>query len=1364
MATRSNPMEAPAVDPTRVPMSPQFLKSLITHTVVLSVLLLAGSHQTEAIRQKEEQVLNDMRLEKELAKEEAEEEIEELAEEMIEEEVLDNIEDLIAEELEEEDEADLLERLEEALDEKMDEATEDRKLTDMGQEELDELKEELTKATFDELRMSLDDLRKEAIMREVRRYIREEVAPKLKDEIEKELKRRAGEDIKNAMAHAAKREVKSSGGEAKRDLDAAIKALSKVKSDQDRLRKTAGRNPKAAAKTQGKLNADAERAQGQVKKALDKLAKSKPSMKAKAETQKKKADASKQAMAKARETLDKGDKRQASKAVADASKKLSDQARALGGLARELDGKDKSKGKSRGRNKGKSRSPQLDPAQKEVAREAIKPVSDRARIEVAKEVARVAVPQTAKHIAGKVRHSLQKLGVREDKFVNKVKKEIVDALKDELMSGRQRPDPKAAMAPSKEAFGGKNPETLAKAKAKVDHAIDKLKSAQRQQDQVKGEADKHAAKAEAPSKPSSNQKSKGDQSYGDEQKATAAQKATADKQGEVAADIKKATQNATKSLQDARTVASSKSDSQINAAMKELTKNTASKAADKAAQAMAEGKAAPAAQMMGESSKSLQKTIAGMDNVSKSLGKELSAAKANASKSQSAESDVKLGTGESKAAAVQSTAQAASTAASKSISQSVQSATQSTNKSTRSGMNRGQMGRMAKMSELAGKLNQIAKNMEEGRGLAETAGQSPLPSQGGAQQPLTSSGDAQGDLAQQGGKPAPQSQASGVASSQQVNGQQVPLGAATQQSSAGGEQASSSGEAVTAQLQGASSGGEQSSGMNSSTSQQAMQGQGAGQQVPDATGQSVQGSSTGAGAGVKDEGATAGAQQTGSGSGSSIGLEGAEGGAEVTNANGTGFGGQQSGGVGDGSATSNRPSRGVSNAGAYGINFNTQAGYNREVYSKFREFIKDRREEVESDGGIYAGDEMANTANAGATSTARSLVGRNRAALIFVESLTATRPRNWSNIPEEGQRLIPTPSFKSLAFGVAPLQRTPLRIDGDLSDWGTLNRPLVMQWGHQDSRPKNPISLYIRWNRAGLYFCYRVEGRTKIEPNLYKTYEGDCLEVFLDVENLRKAVMEDSPYSQQFSLMPFGFRKNLNGTFCEIGRGFRGIPKHGHRVEYRTDMSVVHGKSAAKMDATGYTVEGYISIKALAKAKLRAGQYIAFNCSINQGFDYARGQQWSMSKSQKSWNRPETWGDVLLLGADARAKFTDPRDASLPPKVTVPGHPMGIEVQDPDMNKSPGHREKVLAKVQIKGSPQLMMVILEETGANTGVFRGAFNTQAMLLPRKDNTMNLRGGEMLQLIYDDRITAHGEVGRVVQSEISVGLPVFRLAKR
>jgi hypothetical protein len=173
--------------------------------------------------------------------------------------------------------------------------------------------------------------------------------------------------------------------------------------------------------------------------------------------------------------------------------------------------------------------------------------------------------------------------------------------------------------------------------------------------------------------------------------------------------------------------------------------------------------------------------------------------------------------------------------------------------------------------------------------------------------------------------------------------------------------------------------------------------------------------------------------------------------------------------------------------------------------------------------------------------------------------------------------------------------------------------------------------------------------------------------------------------------------------------------------------------------------------------------YVAMNVSINTGYDRSTSQQWSLPKNMQTFDKPDTWGDVLLLGTDATVRFIDAVNAGTSARPILAGQSMGVEVLDEDMNLDPGRRDRAMVSVKGKGARSYLYAVLEETGVDTGVFRGAIATQAAFLPAKANTLGIRAGRSLHLLYKDRHTRYGEKDRIVESEIKMATHVQKMAK-
>ncbi len=363
--------------------------------------------------------------------------------------------------------------------------------------------------------------------------------------------------------------------------------------------------------------------------------------------------------------------------------------------------------------------------------------------------------------------------------------------------------------------------------------------------------------------------------------------------------------------------------------------------------------------------------------------------------------------------------------------------------------------------------------------------------------------------------------------------------------------------------------------------------------------------------------------------------------------------------------------------------------------------------------------------------------------------------------PKPPERKVEEPTYKHVAFGCAAMVEHPIVIDGDLGDWGELTHPMAMQYGVQDAnaRIENGTKVYMRWSNDGLYLGYVVHDDGGVQQPSAKTpYMGDCLEFFIDMENGRRGAMAQSQFSHQFIFTPFGCAEEARVTFSEIGRSFRGLSQ----FQPYPDTERKRGWSAAKQIAGGYSVECFVKRQALSKPVLVPGAYLAINFSVNIDAQEAHQTQWSASKAINSWDKPDTWGDVLLLGADAsvRALTLDAK----PLERVIPGQAVMVEITDPDMDLDPAHEDRVMATVGVKDAVDQVMMVLKETGPDTGVFRGSLNTQLYLDEARKNTVSIRPGDVLEIGYDDPRAAYGEQHRRVAADLPVAHPVITLSLR
>ena len=259
----------------------------------------------------------------------------------------------------------------------------------------------------------------------------------------------------------------------------------------------------------------------------------------------------------------------------------------------------------------------------------------------------------------------------------------------------------------------------------------------------------------------------------------------------------------------------------------------------------------------------------------------------------------------------------------------------------------------------------------------------------------------------------------------------------------------------------------------------------------------------------------------------------------------------------------------------------------------------------------------------------------------------------------------------------------------------------------------------------------------------------------IDMSNTRLPNAFRNPYSQKFSFTPFGCRGSTAVTVWEMGRGLRGLAM----AKDYPDLKGTMGKVAAKLTPDGYSVEIFLSRDALVSPTLVPGKYIAVNFSVN--IDIGKGYQWSASQHIGTWQRPDTWGDLLLLGSDAKLRFIAPDLKSHQAlEGIVPGVPVGLEITDADMNLNTLKVDRVAAELTCRGLGSSLFVVLRETGPNTGVFRASVDTQPYFMPPRENTLNVRSGETIEFTYSDARTEYGESNRRVSAELPVGWPALQ----
>jgi len=403
-------------------------------------------------------------------------------------------------------------------------------------------------------------------------------------------------------------------------------------------------------------------------------------------------------------------------------------------------------------------------------------------------------------------------------------------------------------------------------------------------------------------------------------------------------------------------------------------------------------------------------------------------------------------------------------------------------------------------------------------------------------------------------------------------------------------------------------------------------------------------------------------------------------------------------------------------------------------------------------------------ANAGATSDLQRVAGDPVTASAtaggllpperIVSLATAPPPPAVIEVPAE----IQPPPFPSATNTAAPYASRRPVIDGDLADWN-LNAPraevrLLENNTHLATGP----DVFLQWRAEGLYFAYRLADAGGIQISDGAPYHGDCVELFVDTTNSRALRMRDSNSANQYFFMPFGFKGDPTRSFERAGGG-TAVPVGQDLAALNSSRTISF--CTAKKEPGGYTVEGFLSIEALRR-RLAPGIYLGFDVSVSPDFDFKNQIQWAAAKSLGNWDRPNTWGDLLLLGTTARLTFRNATGSER--RVAVASESLEMEVADADMNLDSGARETVAVKIARKGGAGAQVLLLTETGPDTGVFKAPLLLQGAGENGRRGALAVAGGDVVELTYIDAVNASGAHNQPIAQQLEIGWPVMRFSAK
>ncbi|MBI1831689.1 MAG: hypothetical protein HYR84_09590 [Planctomycetes bacterium] len=357
----------------------------------------------------------------------------------------------------------------------------------------------------------------------------------------------------------------------------------------------------------------------------------------------------------------------------------------------------------------------------------------------------------------------------------------------------------------------------------------------------------------------------------------------------------------------------------------------------------------------------------------------------------------------------------------------------------------------------------------------------------------------------------------------------------------------------------------------------------------------------------------------------------------------------------------------------------------------------------------------------------------------------------------------PIPPVQRRGYANLPLLRDDaIKIDGGLSDWK--NIPAVTLTAVERGRPTKPVVVAPELRKAKAYLAYcskgilvavdvvdtsgAIENVAKPASGIWPFWDNDAVEIFVDTLNTR-AHQRGEPNAHQFFAFPFG----TPGDMGVAGYESRILKKNG-RDDWRIVPLPIAGKNvmqrAAKTTPAGWTMEILIPKSELRHGDLKPGQLLGFELQIDTGTNIYYFWASDDPLVRVSTN-PSLWGDVMLAGTDATVEVLGVGKKVA--KTVNPGQPLTIRVNDLDRNLDSAKKEHVNVTL-VSRSGDRKTVLLEETGADTGVFEGSIATRLRTGKREDRVLEVLADDMIAIEYLDTFRGKSERNVLVRSSVPV----------
>jgi len=399
-----------------------------------------------------------------------------------------------------------------------------------------------------------------------------------------------------------------------------------------------------------------------------------------------------------------------------------------------------------------------------------------------------------------------------------------------------------------------------------------------------------------------------------------------------------------------------------------------------------------------------------------------------------------------------------------------------------------------------------------------------------------------------------------------------------------------------------------------------------------------------------------------------------------------------------------------------------------------------------ADRGTITGGQWTREGAEGQTSEAEAVVG-DVPARVVGEAAADVKPELTNDQPF-------TPNFKSIAFTTVPYFNSTFRIDGNLAKWDAM--PAIMLKPEYGNDP-SPQVMKLAWSNNGLFMYCKVidpdHQLAKAEPRDF--WAADVLEVWVDAYNTKEK-FRARHLGQQFWVWPMGSASDPTMTGGESIMAVKG-------GQY--NFKGLHGDKLERWGAEtadGWVLEVRFPPELINDADLSAGRILGFNAYVttNRGTKVPTNWYWSSGKEAATYAQPDTWGDVLLAGSDAKIEVLSGHEDSAK-RVLGVGEPLRLRVTDGDMDLNSRARDKVMVTLK-DGHGGQQIAVLEETGESTGTFDGAVSTALALDEAVPAVLGVYEGERVEITYIDQARANGARQAQITTSVSFGAAVMAMS--